>query len=639
LKDRQARALFLLASCAARVDQCVPDSCSRSSSLRFLLLAARERGRVRFGQPDATSFFRDVEAAILDEGYNPLQDELSPNLATKYKPEVDYIRNEEPRYEADLRRAQILSVSVWGSEVSYQEWSKEIKGEGDSKPGIPFWQGDRLSDFFQAISEARKDDPQSLVGRILGEQHSVDGLLLAEPKCVFFKDWVRQDTVRSPRGKGFKFTGIAYNDTAPSFFFSLDPESEKEKRLHLYDLWVRLQEREGRERVLVPDGEKGREDVLARAENGKGGLFDPWYEGYQATIVVTPKRGLRKDKDYSSDVQLDPTMKLVADWAANSFYEAGKEVILQRWDGSRSETKDGPGQEENLKLTSFRTEASGHVNRLLAKVRSVPSPEREKKEEHSFLLGRLFLPENQRLDTPEFRHSTRQIGQDLWRLISPHPEGVPPDFESRHLLVDQHWVAVWNRHGIAMACKRKHPEWGEQGTAFAELGKTLGQLASIVATLQVSPSRKERAQWLDTTREAQVKLLSIEASHFGPTGRVLRPLLEATNLAEVSERIAQLAESYRDDEEGDRERLLADVLAVTSVLALGLSYLQVEGMGMLKDLGLSPASQRLVTYATGVALLVALIYGYGRIRGGMGDWLKELWRKMGGSSARDSNEQ
>ena len=154
-RNSPAWALFLLAAYAGRVDQCVTDACSRESSLRFLLMAARERGRFDASKPDAYEFLCDVETAISEEGYNPLIDELPRSLADKYAPEVAFIRNQERLYNADMLRARILSVPACAASLPYSQWSRKIRGdETPASKGIPFWQGERLHPFLRHCAMA-----------------------------------------------------------------------------------------------------------------------------------------------------------------------------------------------------------------------------------------------------------------------------------------------------------------------------------------------------------------------------------------------------------------------------------------------------------------------------------------------------
>jgi hypothetical protein len=602
------RVLFLMAAYAARVDQCVPDACSRESSLRFLFLAAQERGRFAAPEsstmellPDGSRFFRDIETAILEEGYNPLLDELPESLARSYGPEVGFIRSQANLYKMDMRRAEILPVSVARSRSSFREWSARIRGDQQtSGSGIPLWlvrDGKaRLSPFFETLSgggaEAVGITPEHLglaKDNILHERVPEDGLLIEDPKCLFFKDWVRSDLDNSPNRKGFTFTGIKRCDLGgkPRYWISLDTEKAAPSRMHLYDLWTMLQEREGYARTLRPksDSQEPRNDILARDELGKEGLFDPWYDGnaYSGTILDTPNRGVQP----SERGQDDPIFKLVRQWMARGFYNPA----------ARPERISFSIQSEHISI---------HPER-----RSIVAPERFeadkfREEAHKSLkndclhLGLLDLNRSLKINDKQSGPISAQIGHDLWRLISPYQQGLPPDFEENHLLSDQNWIAVWHRHGIAVAMVRNPGAFDLE----SQLKESLQSLAEVMRIIEQEPKSGEIESWLARVRTAQQNLIQIEAANVRGQNRILRRFLEAVNLSEISARVADLAESYRDEEEADRERLIGDVLAVASIAGLVLAYFQVEGVKWFGD-----APEKRVKVYTAAGIGVAILLG------------------------------
>jgi len=609
------RALFLMAAYAARVDQCVPDACSRESSLRFLFLAAQERGRFAAPEsstmellPDGTRFFRDIETAIVKEGYNPLLDELPESLARSYGPEVGFIRSQANLYKMDMRRAEILPVSVARSRSSFREWSAKIRGDQQTpSSGIPLWLvGDgkaRLSPFFETLSgggaEAVGITPEHLAlarDNVLHERVSEDGLLIEDPKCLFFKDWVRSDLDNSPNRKGFTFTGIkrCAPGGKPRYWISLDTEKAAPRRMHLYDLWTMLQEREGYARTLRPksDSQELRKDILARDELGKEGLFDPWYDGnaYSGTILDTPNRGVQP----SEGGQDDPIFKLVRQWVARSYYNPAARP--ERISFSIQNEGRSVVARERLDADKFREEA--HISL----------------KDACLHLGLLDLNPSLKIDDDQSGPISAQIGHDLWRLISSHQQGFPPDFEENHLLSDRDWIAVWNRRGIAVAMVRKPGALGLE----SELKATLQSLAEVMLIIKQKPSKSgEIASWLARVRTAQENLIQIEAANFRGENRILRSFLEAVNLSEISARVADLAESYRDEEEADRERLIGDVLAVASIAGLVLAYFQVEGVKWFGD----APEKRVKVYTTGGigAAILLVLYLFSR---------KNIWKRI-----------
>jgi hypothetical protein len=388
----------------------------------------------------------------------------------------------------------------------------------------------------------------------------------------------------------------------PTFYFSLDPEYACPKNLHLYDLWVRLQERQGSKNVEPAGEDRGRKDILARSRDELRGLKDPWYDGcaYGATILVSPNKGLdEKLLSNTSDPARDVTMQLAERWASNSFYAPGTKAMVQLCHAESAADAYGPVE---LELAGFRSQASGYVHRWS---REVP---------HSFLLGCLTLDKDL-VKQAHFEHSGVQIGKDLWRLLSPQADGVPPDFEQRHLIQEHNWVAVWNRRGIAMACRE------QQMDPVDRLKGCLTDLTRVVKFINDPPpeesaSRDKIEEWLAGIRKAQKSLIQIEAANCNQHSRVLRKLLEAVNLAAISERIADLAESYRDEEEANTGRLIGDVLAFASILGLILGYFQIEGIGLLKD-KLGQGGVYAFGYAFGIigGILLWLLYRKARSGG------------------------
>lgn len=199
---------------------------------------------------------------------------------------------------------------------------------------------------------------------------------------------------------------------------------------------------------------------------------------------------------------------------------------------------------------------------------------------------------------------------------------VLPDFRERHLVVDVEWIAVWNRNGLAIAFKNcGKPGSMEEGEckSLSTLWEWLKSLASVMEAIgRVGTSEILNVKsLLDDVREAQKKLVKLESSLSGPGDRAFRRLMENFNLSGLSERIADLAEGHRDEEEADRERLIGDVLAVASIAGLVLAYFQVEGVKWFGD----APEKRVKVYATegiGAAILLVL-YLFSR---------KNIWKRI-----------
>jgi hypothetical protein len=154
-----------------------------------------------------------------------------------------------------------------------------------------------------------------------------------------------------------------------------------------------------------------------------------------------------------------------------------------------------------------------------------------------------------------------------------------------------------------------------------ELKKSLQSLAEVMLIINEPPrdcpKSGEIELWLTRVRTAQQNLTRIEAANIGSGNRILRRFLEAVNLSEISARVADLAESYRDEEEADRERLIGDVLAVASIAGLVLAYFQVEGVKWFGD----APEKRVKVYATGGigAAILLVLYLFSR---------KNIWKRI-----------
>ncbi len=199
---------------------------------------------------------------------------------------------------------------------------------------------------------------------------------------------------------------------------------------------------------------------------------------------------------------------------------------------------------------------------------------------------------------------------------------VLPDFRERHLVIDVEWIAVWNRNGLAIAFKNcGKPGSMEEGErkSLSTLWEWLTSLASVLKAIgRVGTSEILNVKsLLNDVREAQENLVKLESNLSGPGDRAFRRLMENFNLSGLSERIADLAEGYRDEEESDRASLIGDILAVASIAGLVLAYFELEGFKWFGD---SPEKNGKV-YATGSigAAILLVLYLFSR---------KNIWKRI-----------
>jgi class 3 adenylate cyclase len=116
----------------------------------------------------------------------------------------------------------------------------------------------------------------------------VEGLWLARPESLFFKQWARTDP-RAPGASGYGFLAVDRSDPEDAetgnrrFVFSVDPESGA----HLKGLGEALERRETERRTEL-DRPRPLEPRRLPADNA-----DPWYfgQGHDFTIVDAPRAG------------------------------------------------------------------------------------------------------------------------------------------------------------------------------------------------------------------------------------------------------------------------------------------------------------------------------------------------------------
>jgi len=593
--------LYQLASYAARVDQCKADDCPREASLRFIFQAAQARGRFMLEPSDSRMFFEDVLAIIKQEKLNPLFDAFRP-LSRTFAAEIEYVRNQEALYLDDMRRrATNVSVSVAQSESPYSVWRETVK--------VPFWVGDQISPIFKALCERDEDVSSGIIAR----RESLDGILVRDPRCRFFKDWVRQDTASSPRGNGYIFTAITYppsTDGKRRYVFSLDPEFAVPRRLHLYDLWATLQQGEGPRQTESGKPEAHRRDVLARAADGVHGLNDPWYDGnaYSASIIDTPNRGSILSKDGEVGEDEDAVMHRVGRWISRSFYQSPEASgFFYRW----SELSD------RVERVALRA----HLGCGLPSVVGVDDTKQ-------LIFAQVMLNPHLTMSGPGFAQSSRQIGEALWRILARQSYGVPVDFEERHLIRGDGWVAVWNRRGVAVAAK---------DTSLIEvIREDIARIAEILHSIALQINAPKPSGSLDE-REAQAEarlnrsrqtlkqLTELECKSRTEAGRSLRLLLDAVAVSSLARQVDVLNNTERDelatlrddqdkkrdqmheehdrireDQEKRRDNLLATVLAMGTALSLGIAILQTDWT--------KAGDMILVWSSVGVVVLFMVVY-------------------------------
>jgi hypothetical protein len=565
----EARLLYQLAIYGARVDQCEPDAAPREASLRFLFQAAQERERFAADPGNAGTFFEEVLGVLRRRQLNLLVDAFRPDEGV-LAAEIEFVRNQETFYREDMeRRARIISVPVAQATTPFSRWNNAYRAA--------LWTPEGMAG--EAFARLRAGDPEAPEG-CLAQREVLDGVEILGPRCRFFKDWVRQDTSRSPRGQGFRYTAIAYPpgvDGKPAqYYFSLDPEYAAPRNLHLYDLWATLQLREGPRRCTGPEA---RNDVVARATDGKTGLYDPWYDGnaFAATIVVSPRRGVGEELNggpWGPTTEEDPVLRGAARWIGRSFYQNEGKVTGTIFTWGKGLIADKPQElKGDIETGTWET----------------PLPENAG---NTLIFAQVLLnAQHLKVEGDDFAHAARQIGTSLWRLISPHRSGLPSDFVERHLLRGEGWVLAWNRRGIAIATQQEQTDLLKDVASVAQILALVDRNlddANGASQKTAHPDRKKRIpdeevrRRLEDSQMALEMVTALERKCRSDAGRAIRPFLEAVGLGGLARDVDALNSLYRDRLETRRDNMLTDVLAIGSFLAIAISWVQTLGLRPLE---------------------------------------------------------
>lgn len=139
---------------------------------------------------------------------------------------------------------------------------------------------------------AEQEPPAPAPARSAAQWTQVDACILANPASVQFKEFVRSDKARSPRGKGFPLLLVHREEPGPmQHMISVDPATG----VCLTGLGANLEAEEKRVREQHPDREQ--EPLRTRPPANPGrhgyGVDDPWYDGrgHAHTILATPRNG------------------------------------------------------------------------------------------------------------------------------------------------------------------------------------------------------------------------------------------------------------------------------------------------------------------------------------------------------------
>ena len=208
------------------------------------------------------------------------------------------------------------------------------------------------------------------------------------------------------------------------YWFSLNPEAIP--GAHLYPVWALLQKLEVEARVRASLAEAAARPGFGERADGKylGQFRYPWFDGgtYLGTIVVTPADGTWiAEAGTRNDLSDDTVVQAVVRYFESTQW-TGKEEL--RDFAASKEVADVPAQKEHV-LTAPRA---------LGK--------------HAYRVVTVAMRSDAQLFESRLGYN---VAQRLWRTLAPGTQGVPLDFEQRHVVTLGEAAGCWNRHGIAVA--------------------------------------------------------------------------------------------------------------------------------------------------------------------------------------------
>ncbi len=524
--DPEFRWRTVIAVIASYSDACRRAACPNTQTAPAVLYAALKRGR-DCASDGAAGLFEHIRKAVADTGANPLTDPIFES-SDEFRPEVALLAREKEVYERDMKRARRAMVAI----PSY-------KGTFDE-----FYDPKRARALLTTELEPRPDQLSTD-----GPPVTVDGVYLRDPDCILFKELARMDTENSSMGRGFLFTAVAYSagrmharSNQSNYYFSLDPE--RSGKLTLYPVWCRLQSAEIRGLLQGLSDEERRElrDKEARGLYVKraahhGGLFsDPWFAGdnYRATIVATPFRGTEiGSAGTAADLMDDEVTTIVRKELEYQFYSSEARAI----------------------------DYSGSIlaQSQMSMAERVPAPRDVK---FRFCMAPLVS----HLEIKQGLQS-QQIGEHLWSLLQPAYGELPADFVERHLTQDKELIAVWSRHGLAIAFLPEAQARVERvSVRFAEVVRLLESLLETVkqreaARLSGAENLLQEVAILRHELSMPGGMLAfrrfVEAIGFHETIAIGRDLLSARADHALSSTTQEVATSTRDSAKSMSESIAA----------------------------------------------------------------------------------
>jgi len=552
--DKMRRALLWLALVASHIETNRPIFAPPDRSVDHLFLAAKHRRR--FVGPDARVFFQSLEKRIIEEGFQPLYDGVSPD-DVEFSSEIRLLDRQRELYRLDLVRSKKAIVFLSSHNPKRVE---NLTSEQDKEE--------------VARTEATVVEPGKAPSRVVGstvltnQRVPVDGLFLRDPQCLFFKWFAREDRLGSSLGEGFRFLAVAQSlnkridlqrPNRSRNRFWIDQEWARSKKVHILDLLVMLQEREKSRMESLNPGKASR--ILGKGSEGGLVPQECWLDlsGREGTFLETPVFGTLLKEGSRSDLSDDEPGYLAWDYLTSKGFEDSQPRQFEfPW------ISDSPG-----KRVENTTEILQGGFRFVRIRRKSGVPEVE-----------------QGLDS-----INSQIAERLWEWIQPvGTRGKPDDFAQRHLIHRGEWVAVWNRQGIAIA----HADTFET-TRFVdrlqgeveELARLTGEIRNLLHDSPQKESQELRniEKKLHLGTEALARLAELHLRAQAGQSPVLRPFMEANGIMELASMVESMnrirIQEKVEAQERRRDDRLQQTIAVASAVAIFFAWLQIERVGLV----------------------------------------------------------
>ncbi len=594
--DPARRALLQLAIVASHGEQNRPIDAPPDRSVDLLFLAAKHRRR--FAGADASPFFQSMERRIVQERFQPLYDGVVAD-DPEFAAEVRLLERQRQLYQVDLKRSRRAIVFLAIGPPSADNSTKS---------------GAAVSASHSSGGEKPDEGGQ---GTTVAHDTRVpaDGVFLRDPQCLFFRHLARADRENSRLGQGFRFIALANSlskraeNLRPNrsrYRFSIDAEWARPQKIHLVDLWTRIQQREAAAAVPLEVQGSARADRSYAAQGS--GSSAVWQHGWSThgTLIEAPHPGTMLREGSRADLSDDEAGYLAWDYLTSRAFADSEPG---RFDFPWTAEKKGPDR-VSISLDAIADPLAGGFRFVR--------------------IGRKTgVADSDQLRDP----INAQIAERLWEWIQPvGTRGIPNDFSERHLIHRGEWVAVWNRQGIAIA----HADTPDARAFVDRLQEEVKELARLTGEirglLHDSPQNKQEEKQQEIRQiekklhdgtEALARLAELHLRAQAGQSPVLRPFMEANGIMELASMVESMnrirIQEKVEAQERRRDDRLQQTVAAASAVAIFLAWMQVERVALVggdRSDGLFDGSMRAWadTVLGAVLSAVFLLWSFRRIK-------------------------